>query len=214
MTFAGGPVFWILLALALVAVVTYIERLLDLRRSQIDYSDFVEGVVNVLDAGSDTGSDAEALAICEENPSPVASVVATAIRHRNGSARVLRDAVDAQGRAEVGRLDRRLASLAIIAQIAPLLGLLGSIIGFIRTVQALGSTELVSRVVLVNGISEGLLSAAAGLAVAIPSVVMYGSLRVRLERTIVELEAAASQIIGYISSAKEIAKESAKERAK
>ncbi len=210
MTIAGGSVFWLLIALAVIAVITYIERLLDLRRAQIDYSDFMEGVINVMDAGS---AD-EALAICDETPSPVASVVATAIRHRNGSARVLRDAVDSQGRAEAGRLDRRLAALAIIAQIAPLLGLLGSIIGFIRTVSVLGSSEVVSRVDLLNGLSEGLVSAALGLAVAIPVVVMYGSLRVRLERTIVELEAAASQIIGYISSAKELAKESSKERAK
>lgn len=199
MTFAAGPVFWILLTLAAVALVTYFERLVDLRRAQIDYRDFLEGVVNVLDAGNVD----EALAICEDTPAPVAQIVATAIRHRVGSARLMREAVDSQGRAEVGRLDRRLAALAIIAQIAPSIGLLGAIVGFIKTVMAANAQELVSRADLMNGSMEALVSAALGLAVAIPATVMYGSLRVRLDRTVVELEAAASQIVGYFAAQKE-----------
>lgn len=196
---SGGVVFWILMVLAFVSIVVYFERLIDLRRAQIDYQDFLKGIINILDAGNDE----EALAICEETGAPVANVVSTAIRHAGGSARVLRDAVDSQGRAEIGRLDRRLAALAIIAQIAPLLGLLGTVIGFIKTVCAANLQEVVSRVDLFNGAMEALLSAAAGLVVAIPVAVMYGSLRVRLERTIVDLEAAASQIIGYISTRRE-----------
>ena len=169
MTLTGGPVFWILITLAVVAVVTYFERLIDLRRAQIDYQDFLDGVVNVLDSGNVD----EALAICEDTPAPVAQVVATAIHHRGGSARQLRDAVDSQGRAEVGRLDRRLASLAIIGQIAPALGLLGTIIGFIKTVMAANSQELVSRADLLNGSMEALVSAALGLVVAIPVTVQF-----------------------------------------
>ena len=195
----GGFVFWILLVLAVVAVFVYFERLVDFRRAQIDYQDFLKGIVNILAAGNDD----EALAICDDTPSPVANVVATAIRHANGSTCVLREAVDSQGRAEVGRLDRRLATLAIIAQIAPLLGLLGTVIGFIKTVLVSNAQEIVSRADLFNGAMEALVAAAVGLAVAIPVTIMYGSLRVRLERMIVELEAAASQIIGYISERKE-----------
>lgn len=203
MTLTGGPVFWMLMALAVVAVVTYFERLLDIRRAQVDYQDFLKGVINVLDAGN----DAEALSICEDTSAPVANIVATAIRHRAGSARALRDAVDAQGRAEIGRLDRRLAALAIIGQIAPTLGLLGTVIGFIRTVMLVNAQEMVSRADLLSCSMEALVSAAVGLAVAIPVVVMYGSLRVRLDRIVVDLEAAASQIIGYISNKKEELKE-------
>ena len=196
---AGGPVFWILAVMALIAVITYIDRVIDLRRARIDYLDFLKGVFNVLDSGSDD----EALAICEDVGAPVAQVVATAIRHRNGSARILREAVDSQGRAEVGRLDRRLATLAIIAQIAPTVGLIGTVFGFIKTVLAANSQELVSRADLLGGSMEALVSAAIGLFVGVLATVMYGSLRVRLERTVVELEAAASQAIGYLSAMKE-----------
>ena len=199
MTITGGPVFWLLLALAVVAAVIFFERFMDLRRAQIDWQDFVKGVVNLLDGGRED----EALSICEDTAVPVASVVATAIRHRGGSARVLRDSVDAQGRAEVGRLDRRLGLLAIIGQAAPGLGLLGTIIGFIKAVTLVNTDEIVSRPDLLNAAMEALMSAAMGLVVAIPVAVMYGSLRLRLDRIVVEMEAAASQIVGYLSTRKD-----------
>ena len=195
----GGPMFWVLVALAALAVITYFDRMIDLRRARIDYEDFLKGVFNVLDSGNDE----EALSICEDVSAPVARVGATAIRHRNGSARILRESVDSQGRAEVGRLDRRLATLAIIAQVSPAVGLLGTVIGFIRTVLAANSQELVSRADLLTGSMEALVSAALGLFVGILATVMYGSLRVRLDRTVVELEAAASQVVGYLSAMKE-----------
>lgn len=196
MTFAGGPVFWILCALAVLAIIIFFERFIDLRRAQVDYQDFIRGIVNVLDAGNVE----EALSNCEDISAPVAEVVATAIRHRDDSERALRDAVDAQGRAAIGRLDRRLAVLAIIGQIAPLLGLLGTIIGFIRTVLAANAQEVISRADLLSGAMEALVAAAMGLVVVIPVTVMYSSLRVRLDRTIVELEAAATLIVGYFTS--------------
>lgn len=199
MTIMGGPIFWILAVMTLVAIVTYIGRVVDLRRARIDYEDFLKGVCNVLDSGNDE----EALSVCEDVSAPVARVVATAIRHRNGSARILRESVDSQGRAEVGRLDRRLATLAIIAQIAPTVGLIGTVFGFIKAVLIANSQELVSRADLLGGTMEALVAAAFGLLVGVFATVMYGSLRVRLDRTVVELEAAASQIIGFLSAMKE-----------
>ena len=181
---AGGPVAWILLGLAAVAVVMYFERLLDLRRAHIDIRDFLDGVINVLDSGNDD----EALAICDDVTAPAGRIVATAIRHRAAPARVLREAVDASGRAEAGRLDRRLAVLAIIAQIAPVTGLFGTVVGFLRAVLLVNSAEIVTRTQLLSASMEALVAAAMGLAVAVPVTVMYDLLRVRLERIVVELE--------------------------
>lgn len=197
----GGPVFWILLALAVAALVVYFERFLEMRRVQVDWQDFVKGVINVLDIGNED----EALAICDDLSVPVANVVATAIRQRKSSAHTLREAVDAQGRAEIGRLDRRLATLAIIGQIAPLLGLLGTIIGFIKAMLLLNGTDIVSRADLVGASVEALVSAALGLVIAIPVVVMYGSLKIRMDRFVSELEAAATMIVGYILTKQEAA---------
>jgi len=195
MTLSGGPIFWILVALAVAALVVFFERLMELRRAQIDWQDFVKGVKNVLASGN---AD-EALAICEDTSVPVSSLMATAIRHRDGSLRSLREAVDAQGRAEIGRLDRRLASLAIIGQIAPLIGLLGTVIGFIKTMLLVNGSEIVSRADLLSSSMEALVSAALGLAIAIPVAVMYGSLRLRMDRIVTELEAAATTIVEDVS---------------
>ncbi len=191
----GGPIFWMLMALAAASVFVFFERLLELRRAQIDWQDFIKGVKNVLDSGNTD----EALAICEETPVPVAALMATAIRHRKSSPATLREAVDAQGRTEVGRLDRRLAALALIGQTAPMLGLLGTVFGFVKTLLLVNGSEIVSRAALMTGATEALVSAGTGLAIAIPVTVMHGSLRIRLDRLVMELEAAATLIVGDLS---------------
>ena len=195
-TMVGGPVFWLLALLGVASVFIFFSRLLNLRRAQIDYQDFIRGVANVLTQGNPD----EALAICDDTPAPVARIVAAAIRHREGSVHVLRETVDTTGRAEVSRLERRLALLAIIAQAAPLLGLLGTILGMMRVVLALNTEALVTRVDLLGGTMQTLVAAAAGLVVAVSVQVMYGMLHIRLERLVVDLEAAASEILALLAN--------------
>ena len=199
-TMLGGPVFWLLIALGAASVLLFFNRLVALRRAQIDYADFVRGVGNVLEQGNPD----EALALCDETPAPVARIVAVAVRQRTGSARVLREAVDTAGRAEVGRFERRLALLAIIAQSAPLLGLLGTIVGMARVVLVVGGQDLVTRADLIGGAMKTLGAAAAGIVVAVSVQAMYGMLRVRLDHLTADLEAAASQILGILAAHREV----------
>ena len=199
MTYFDGPVSILLAVIAVAAVVIFLERFLELRRAHVDWQYFVDGVLNVLERGNVD----EALANCDDTAVPVANIVATAIRHRDSSARVLKESVDAQGRAEVGRLNRRLAALAIIGQISPLLGLLGTVIGFIDTVKLANIAALVVRADLLSASMDALVPAALGLAVAIAVVVMYGSLCVRLDRIAADLEASASHVVGYFAARKE-----------
>ena len=146
------------------------------------------------------GKADEALALCDDTAVPVARVVAAAIRRRTDSARALREAIDTAGRVEVGRIARRFAALAIIAQTAPLVGLFGAFVGGIHAVAALNDAALVARADLLGGLMEALVSAAAGLLVGIPAQVMYGVLRVRFERLVVELEAAASEVLVLVTA--------------
>ena len=199
-TMLGGPVFWLLTALGAASVLLFFNRLIALRRAQMDYADFVRGVGNVLEQGNPD----EALALCDETPAPVARIVAVAVRQRTSSARILREAVDAAGRAEVGRFERRLALLAIIAQSAPLLGLLGTIVGMARVVLAVGGQDLVTRADLIGGAMQTLGAAAAGIVVAVSVQAMYGMLRVRLDHLTADLEAAASQILGILAAHREV----------
>lgn len=196
MTLTGGPIFWILVVMAVSSIVIFLERLLELRRSRIDPEDFVKGVINVLEQGNVD----EALSICEDTAVPVAAVVASAVRHRSSSARVLREAVESASRGEKARLVRRLEALRIIGEIAPATGLLGTIFGFVHAVVAVNAQELVLRADLINATMEALVSAALGLMVAIPVSVMYGMLKTRMDRLVVEIDAAASRIVGYLST--------------
>lgn len=196
MDLASNTVFWILVGLAVSSVFVFIERFIELRRSQIDWQDFLKGVMNVLDSGNEE----EALAICEDTPVPVTNIVATAIRHRKGSALSLREAVDAQGRSEIARLDRRLTSLSVIGQIAPLLGLMGALIGFVHTISIVDLGIVVQRSEIVAMASKAVVSSIIGLGVAIPVAVMYTMLRLRMERLTSDIEAAATEIVGYLLS--------------
>lgn len=192
----GGPVFWVIVLLGVAAVVVFFERLLHLRRAQIDYGDFLKGVCNVLE----NGNREEAMMICEETPGPVAAVVLTAIRHRQGTLAAIREAVDNTGRAEISRLERRLASLAITCQIAPLLGLLGTLLGLIQVVLAVNEqAPVVQNTSLTAGLIQALVTAVAGLLVAIPCHVMYALLMVRIERIVLDMEASASEIVVYLT---------------
>ncbi len=192
----GGAVFWLLLGLGVAAVAVFFERLLHLRRAQIDASDFLKGVCNVLE----NGNAEEAMMLCEETPGPVAAVVLTAIRHRKGSREAVREAVDNTGRAEISRLERRLASIAVTCQIAPLLGLLGTLLGVMEVVRTLNEqAPVVQNANLTAGVMQALVAAAMGLLVAIPCHAMYALLLVRIERIVLDMEAAASEIVAYLT---------------
>lgn len=195
MTF-DNPVYWVLIALAAVAVVVFFERFFELRRAQIDWQDFTKGVFNVLDGGNEN----EALSICEDTPVPVASIMACAIRRRTAPVHILREAVDAQGRAIVNRLYRRLTTLALIGRIAPLVGLLGTILGFVRALTLLNGAELVARVDVLHAAVPAFFSAALGLAVMIPVIIMHACLKLRVDRIVFNLEAAATSIVGYFAA--------------
>jgi biopolymer transport protein ExbB len=192
----GGPVFWLLVFAGVAAVIVFFERLLHLRRAQIDYDDFLKGVCNVLE----NGNVDEAMAICEETPGPVAAVTLTAIRHRNGSLEAMREAVDNKGHAELSRMERRLASLAVTCQTAPLLGLLGTILGIVKIVQDMNAqAPVIQSTDLTAGLMHALLAAVAGLMVAVPCHIMYALLMVRIERLVLDMEASASEIVAFLT---------------
>src|SRR5215469_6676864 len=128
----GGPVIWLILIAAAIALVTFIERVLYCHRSQINSVEFLNGVRNVLKRDNVV----EAISICDATPGPVARLVKSAILNRDKGRERVREAVEEAGLTEVPLLEERLNLLATIAQIAPLLGLLGTVIGFINIYSA------------------------------------------------------------------------------
>src|SRR5712675_3641758 len=125
----GGVMLWLILLISAVAVAVFIERFLHFHRAQINSMEFLNGVKTVLKRDNVV----EALSICDATPGPVARLVKTAILNRDHGRERVREALEEAGLAEVPRLEEKLNLLATIAQIAPLLGLLGTVLGFIKT---------------------------------------------------------------------------------
>src|SRR5436190_22193971 len=124
----GGAMIWLLLLVSAVGVAVFIERLLHYHRAQINSSEFINGVRNVLKRENVV----EALSICDATPGPVPRLVKTAILNRERGREGVREALEEAGLVEIPPLEDKLNLLATIAQIAPLMGLLGTVLGFIR----------------------------------------------------------------------------------
>src|SRR5438132_4527764 len=166
----GGVVLWLLLLVSAVAVAVFIERFLHYHRAQINSTEFLNGVRTVLKRDNVV----EALSICDATPGPVARLVKTAILNRDNGRERVRESLEEAGLAEVPRLEEKLNLLATIAQLAPLLGLLGTILGFMKTFTEMKQAGLNAQIGdLSNGIWQALICAAAGLAVAIPAHAGY-----------------------------------------
>src|SRR3954465_14597402 len=125
----GGPVLWLVLLARAVAIVVIIGRFFHGRRAQSNSTEFLNGIRNVLRRDNVV----EAISICDATHGPVARLVKTAILNRNHGRERIRESLEDAGLAEVPRLEEKLNLLATIAQLAPLFGLLGTVVGFIQT---------------------------------------------------------------------------------
>lgn len=192
----GGPVLWLILVLGLMAFLVYIERALHLHRARIPYEDFLKGIQTVLRRQSEK----EALTICEETPGPVAYVVKTAILHRREGNEGIRQAVQDAGIAEVSRMERRLVVLSLVAQVAPLLGLLGTVLGMVEAVLVMSDqAPLIQSPNVLDGLLRALTTTAAGLTVAIPCYVGFNLLVIRIDRIVLDIERAASEMRAFLT---------------
>jgi len=192
----GGPVLWVILLTSAVAIVVFVERFLHCHRAQINSTEFLNGVRTVLKRNNVV----EALSICDATPGPVARLVKTAILNRENGRDRVREALEEAGLAEVPRLEEKLSLLATIAQLAPLLGLLGTVLGFIQTFMAMQQQGLHAHIgQLSTGVWQALICAAAGLAVAIPAHAAYNYLVSRVNSIVLDMERAATEIVNIVT---------------
>ncbi len=193
---AGGPVIWLILIAAATAFVVFVERVLVCHRSQINSAEFLNGVRNVLKRNNVV----EAISICDATPGPVARIVKTAILNRDKGRERVREAVEEAGFTEVPVLEERLNLLATIAQIAPLLGLLGTILGFVDVFGQISHSDSYPSIKdLSGGIWNALICAASGIAVAIPVHAGYNYLVSRINKIALDMERAAGEIVNIVT---------------
>jgi biopolymer transport protein ExbB len=191
--FRGGPMMWVLLGMAFVALVCFIERTLYLHRGQIRSTAFINGIKNILAKRRIV----EALTVCEETPGPVAAVVKAALLHADDSADAMRFHVQEAAIIELPALERRLGAIAAIAQVAPMVGLLGTLLGFALTFHAF-EKDYMTASALSTGMWQALISTAASLMLAIPAHLAHHFLAGRARAIVRDVEWAGNEIMKYL----------------
>jgi biopolymer transport protein ExbB len=189
----GGPVMWVLLALGLLGLLLFIERTLYLHRGQIRSAAFMGGIKNILAKRRIV----EALTVCEETPGPVAAVVKAALLHADDDADAMRFQVQEAAVVELPALERRLGSIAAIAQVAPLVGLLGTVLGMATTFLAFQKDSMAASA-LAAGMWQALLCTAGSLMLAIPAHLAHHFLAGRVRAIVRDVEWAGNEIMRYL----------------
>ncbi len=191
----GGPMMWVILLMAALLLVLCLERTLYLHRGQIRSTAFLGGIKNILARRRIV----EALTVCEETPGPVAAVVKAALLNASADETSMRYAVQEAALVEIPALERRLGAIAAVAQVAPLVGLLGTILGMIVTFHAfMQGGEYATARALSTGMWQALLTTAGSLLVAIPAHLAYHFLSGRVRALVRDIEWGGNEIMRYL----------------
>jgi biopolymer transport protein ExbB len=181
---AGGWLMWPIIACSVVAVAIILERLWTLQEKRVLPPSVGNHVSELMQHGQIDAKQIQQV----HSSSPIGQVLAVGLAYRNASREVLKEVVEDTGRHVVHDLERYLSPLGTIAAISPLLGLLGTVSGMIRSFTAITANGVPNAAVLAEGISEALVATAAGLTVAIPSLIAYRYLRGRVDGLVVKIE--------------------------
>ncbi len=199
----GGPVMWLIAFCSLIAVFIFVEKWVQFHRAQVNVAELVNGLINVLKRDGMV----EAITLCDNTPGPVARLLTAAIQAYQSDDDI-KQAIDDAAVAELPRLEGRLNILATIAYIAPMLGFLGTVVGMISVFQVVQDKQglNLASAELAGGIRMALVSAAAGLCVAIPAHVAYNYLVSRVESFCSDMEKASSEILYFFRHRKPASK--------
>ena len=189
---AGWPI-WPLILASILSVAIILERLYSLRGSLVTPPDLLEQIVTEYRG---RGVSAELLTRLTTG-SPLGRILAAGLRNLGNSRDIMKESIEESGRAVTHELERFLPSLGTIATVAPLLGLLGTVIGM---VEIFGSQTPTGNnpAVLAHGISVALYNTAFGLIVAIPSMIFYRFFRARVDDLVVEMEQQAVKLVEIV----------------
>ena len=176
---------------SLVGMTVIIERVLVLRQGRIVKPE-IASAVESLSASRDL---ATAYATCDRHPGAFANIVRAGLDHADNDWTIIRDVLEEAGRQEATRLTRRLGILETVAAVSPLLGLLGTVLGMIRVFATISLAGLGNPETLSSGISEAMVTTAAGLIIGIPALVAHNWLNGRADRIIFDLEFYSSKVL-------------------
>lgn len=180
-----------ILACSVVALGIFLERLWAFRRGRVIPAGLVERIWQWHHHGELSVERVNEVRV----GSPLGRILAAGLSNRRYSREVMKEAIEEEGRQVVHALERYLNTLGTIAAITPLLGLLGTVLGMIKVFTAITTAGVGDPSVLAGGISEALLTTAAGLLVAIPALIFHRHLTRRVDELVVGMEAQALRLV-------------------
>jgi biopolymer transport protein ExbB len=193
---AGGILMWPILVTSIVAFAIAIERFFTLRRATIDTRELMDTMRTVLRQNRPR----EAIEICDETDVPIARILKAGILKYNRSKEDIREALEDAGNLEIPRLERYLSAMATCANIAPLMGLLGTVQGMLLAFEQIKNKEgLVNPSDLAEGIGNALITTFGGLAVAIPTIVVYNYYITRVQNMVLEMEISSAELVELLT---------------
>lgn len=192
---AGGWVMVPILLSSVLALAIGIERCWALRAALVTPEPLVRRV-DALAGRTLAGADLAGL----RDDSPLGRVLAAGLAARGQPRAVVRERIEETGRHVVHDLERYLNTLGTIAAVAPLLGLLGTVFGMIQVFAVITAAGVGDARALAGGISQALLTTAAGLCVAIPALILYRTLRGRVDELVVRMEGRAIQLLDALAA--------------
>jgi biopolymer transport protein ExbB len=196
---AGGVLMWPIMLCSVVAVAIILERLWTLQDRRVLPPDLMLKVWKLVEAHQINDKVIVAL----EQNSPLGRLLAAGLQNRHRPRDILMERLEDTGRHVVHELERFLNTLGTIAGVSPLLGLLGTVTGIIKAFNAINAGGAGDPRMLSGGIAEALVATAAGLCVAIPSLIAYRYLRGRVERIVIEMEKNALRLVDAVESAQQ-----------
>ncbi|MDI9413843.1 MAG: MotA/TolQ/ExbB proton channel family protein [Bacillota bacterium] len=193
----GGPVMIPLFLCSVFAVAVGIERLWFLVRTRIDTEDLLEDVK--LSLGQ--GKVLEAMQIAKKARGPVASVIAAGIAFYDHERDEIKEHMLAVGKEEIYKMERRMGALDTIVMISPLLGILGTVTGIISSFNVMAALEGVAQAsALSSGIAEALITTAAGLIIAIPTMALSSYLNGIINKQVADLNKKSMEMLNILDS--------------
>lgn len=190
----GGPLMYPILLCSVIGWAIFMERLfafIKVRRNLTPLQNAVKVFLHEDKAK-------EAVDLCAEKKSPLAKILLVVLKNRGSQRGYLKSLAEEVGEREAVALQRYLGLLGTIANITPLLGLLGTVLGMIKAFNVIATAGMGTPATLGGGISEALITTAAGLTVAVPMILLHRYLSSRSERLVLELEEATMQIIDLV----------------
>ena len=192
----GGIFMYPIMFCSIVALAVFLERLWVLRRTHTIPEGFIGQVAELLKKQKIS----EAIILCQSDMSSIAKIFLAGLKNTQKGMWLVKEAVEERGSREATILEKNVGILSTIANLTPLLGLLGTVSGMIKTFNAISVQGIGNPAPLAGGIAEALITTATGLCIAIPTLVCYRFLKDKASALVFEMEENSIRLVELIES--------------